>query len=716
MKLFVFPTNRVLNNFYINCKDSILPNATTIRSFFEEAIIVDGKSKISKNLRKIILWDIISGFEVERIGFDRTFLRFLENSSFLFNFFDEIESANIDIKNIDISDTYGDYEDHLRILNNIYDSYKKRLDELHLYDNATNYRLNAAYIKHYKNIEIHIDGLLSNKDFNLIKEIANFSNIDIVFECSKYNKTIFERLLNQKLKIDTKYTININTNTIKNQISLDIKKPNILLYRFSLRLNQVLLVIAKINEWLKNGYESIAIILPSDDFKKYLKLFDKARNLNYAMGLEDSETISKIRNVELKIDTSKSKFRNIIDHIGTIKENLKDEFYELARFESLFEKLDYDDILEFIAKNIKNVDDIYGGKVKVIGILETRGITFDKIIIVDFNDEFLPKINDSDIFINSSIRKKVNLPTINDKENLQRHYYTNLINNANEVCIAFHSSKIPSNLFDDFGLDINNAIDGESLWSFFPKNTQKEYIEDEIIANFENKNLSATKIKIFLDCKRKFYFYSIAKLTPNKTDDEETNAFIGNTIHSILKDLGDDFKIESFKNALKQKEMSLLNRIDVESLIHKIKPFIESNHKILRGNRRILHREFEYECEIFGFKFSGRIDRIDKDENNIYIIDYKIKNDFDEKKEKYLQLLIYKKAISKIYKDCNIEAIYYDVLNDKLYYMDSAKEEAEEKILQEAIKSLNTNNINFEKTNDTSVCGYCDYKYLCNMY
>ena len=48
--------------------------------------------------------------------------------------------------------------------------------------------------------------------------------------------------------------------------------------------------------------------------------------------------------------------------------------------------------------------------------------------------------------------------------------------------------------------------------------------------------------------------------------------------------------------------------------------------------------------------------------------------------------------------------------------MDSAKEEAEEKILQETIKSLNTNNINFEKTNDTRVCRYCDYKYLCDMY
>ncbi|RDU58600.1 PD-(D/E)XK nuclease family protein [Helicobacter sp. MIT 99-5507] len=714
MRLFIFPTNRALNNFYINYKDSILPDATTIGSFFEEIIIVNGKSKIPKKLRKIILWDIISRFEVEKIGFDKTFLRFLENSSFLFNFFDEIESANIDIKNIDISDTYGDYEDHLRILNNIYNAYKKRLDELNLYDNPTEYRLNTAYIKYYKHIEIYIDGLLSNKDFNLIKEIAKYSNIDLIFECSKYNKTIFEKLFNQRFKIDIKYTISINTNKIKDQISLDTKKPNISIYSFSLRLNQALLVIAKINEWLKNGIENIAVILPSEDFKKYLKLFDKAKNLNYAMGLEDSNTISKIRNLELKIDNSKSKLLNIIENIGTIKENLKDELLELTRFENLFENLDYNDILEFIINNIKNIDDTHGGKVKVIGILETRGIAFDKIIIVDFNDEFLPKINDNDIFINSNIRKRVNLPTINDKENLQRHYYANLINNANEVCIAFDANKIRSNLLDDF--ELYDVIDGESLWSFFPKNLQKEYKEDEIIANFEDKNLSATKIKTFLDCKRKFYFCYIAKLAPDEIDIEDTSAFIGNVVHDILKDLGDDFKIESFKKALKIREMNILNRIDMESLIFKIKPFIESNYEILQKNRQILNREFEFKYDIFGFAFSGRIDRIDKDKNEIHIIDYKIKNNFDIKKERYLQLLIYKKAISEIYKDYYIKAAYYDVLNDKLHYMDSKDEQAEEEILQEVLTLLKIKNINFEKTNNSSICHYCDYKHLCDMY
>ena len=370
-------------------------------------------------------------------------------------------------------------------------------------------------------------------------------------------------------------------------------------------------------------------------------------------------------------------------------------------------------MLEFVIKNIKNIDDKYGGKVKVIGILETRGIAFDKIVIVDFNDEFLPKISDNDIFINSIIRKRVNLPTIKDKENLQRHYYTNLINNANEVCIAFDTNKIKSNLLEDFKK--GDVIDGESLWSFFPKNLQKEYKEDEIIADFKDKNLSATGIKTFLECKRKFYFSSIAKLAPDEINKEDSGSFIGEVVHNILQDLS-DFHIESFKKALNQIKMNAINRLDMEALLLKIKPFIESNNEILQGSREIIEREYSFRCNISGFEFSGRIDRIDRDKNNIYIIDYKIKNNFDIKKETFLQLLIYKKAISEVFKDYKINALFYDAPNNKLYPMNKEEEKIEEEKLQIALETLQSNNINFEKTNSSSACHYCDYKHLCDMY
>ncbi len=716
MNLFVFPTNRALNNFYINYKSNILPDATTIKNLLQEAIIVDKKTKIPKYIRKIILWDIIDKFEVEKIGFDSTFLRFLENSSFLFNFFDEIESALINIKDIDISDTYGDYEDHLRIINKIYDTYKQRLEELKLYDNPTSYRLNNAYLKYYSNINIYIDGLISNKDFNIIKSISNITNVNIIFECSKYNEFIFNKLFGKNFKTYNQYTININTNKIIDTIKINIKKPKISLYSFSMRINQALLVIAKINEWLKKGYENIIVVLPSEDFKKYLKLFDKAKNLNYAMGLENTNVISKIEYLKenLVIDSKKSKLQNILDNINNIDKNIKDELLELLKFENIFEKLEYKDILDFVVKNIKNIDDTSGGKVKVVGILETRGIEFDKVIIVDFNDDFIPKINNDDLFLNSNIRRKINLPTISDKENLQRHYYINLINNANEVCIGFSSNIIHSSLIDDLGLNASNAIDGENLWSFFPKNNEKEYVEDVIYGDYKEKILSVTKIKDFINCKRKFYFSNIEKLATNENVND--NAFIGNMVHNILKDLNNNFCIESFKNEIKKREINLLDRLDLESLLYKLEPFINENHNMIQNGREILHKEFNFKYEIFGFDFIGRIDRIDKYKDKLYIIDYKVKNNFNINNEGYLQLLVYKKAISNIYKNYNIEAMYYDILSNKQYCMDSIQEKEQEVLLKTTIESLKTKDIEFEKTNNNSICHYCDYKYLCNMY
>jgi len=37
------------------------------------------------------------------------------------------------------------------------------------------------------------------------------------------------------------------------------------------------------------------------------------------------------------------------------------------------------------------VDDVSGGKITVLGILETRAVDFDGIIVIDFNDQKIPK-------------------------------------------------------------------------------------------------------------------------------------------------------------------------------------------------------------------------------------------------------------------------------------------------------------------------------------
>ncbi|RDU64007.1 PD-(D/E)XK nuclease family protein [Helicobacter sp. MIT 14-3879] len=725
MNLFVFSSNRALAELYNNNNFEFLPEAKSIKEFFDDIIIIPNKTKIPKYLRSILLWNATYNIEIENLGFDRAFLRFLENSTFLLNFFDELESSMVNIDDIDISDTYGDYSDHLRILNKIYKVYLKKIEELNLYDIGYKFNINEKYLKYYKNIFINIDGVLSSKDFHILKEASKYTNINISFSYSKYNAFMFDRILPNKLEENTKYTLNINKFEILDSKKLTHTNPKINVYGFEMRINQALLVIAKINEWLKNGYESIAVIVPDEEFSKYLQIFDIKRNLNYAMGIKNIALIKKIKKIrevinikESKIltntqhsniesnsiilDATKSKLRNVLSLI-----NLDNEL-ELLAIEGIFENLSYDDIFEFLLSNIDNIDDNNGGKVKVIGVLESRGVSFERVIIVDFNEDLIPKLNNNDMFLNTNIRKHTKIPTLKDKENLQRHYYYTLIQNAKNVEIAFCKNKLPSSLLNELKFE---SKDGDAIWRFFPKEINKTYKEEIFIAKNTRFNLSASSLKIFMECKLKFYFKYICNINNNEEKEENDSSIL----HNIFKNLGENFDVSKLPNLIKEftKKYKTSKRLDIEIIKNNLQEFIKEQTQAIKNGTKIIAQEVKKEFSMGNFNFLCYIDRIDKINDQIYIIDYKLKKDFNIKNETYLQLLIYKKALQNEYD--NITCLYYDLYKNKKYIMDSNDELECEKALQESLNELN-GEIEFNKCEDKNICKYCDYKYICNRY
>ena len=50
------------------------------------------------------------------------------------------------------------------------------------------------------------------------------------------------------------------------------------------------------------------------------------------------------------------------------------------------------------------MDDVRGGKVTVMGVLETRGVRFEAVVIVDFNEGVVPATSSKDQFLNSQVR------------------------------------------------------------------------------------------------------------------------------------------------------------------------------------------------------------------------------------------------------------------------------------------------------------------------
>ena len=54
----------------------------------------------------------------------------------------------------------------------------------------------------------------------------------------------------------------------------------------------------------------------------------------------------------------------------------------------------------FLQKLVKlTLDDVNSGKITVLGLLETRAVEFEVVIICDFNESFIPKISVKDKFL-----------------------------------------------------------------------------------------------------------------------------------------------------------------------------------------------------------------------------------------------------------------------------------------------------------------------------
>lgn len=728
MNLFVFSSHRALLNFCQSQNTPFLPPVKSIGDFFGEVAICEG-AKLLKNLRPLFLWKVIQDFnaknadlanaDLSNLGFDKSFLRFLEGSNFIFKFFDELDSANVKISDIDINDTYGDYSDHLRILEGIYEAYNVLLKSRGFYDKNAPYRVNEAYLRAYENIFIYIDGILSTKEMRILRECAGFTNITLFFTATKYNSNLLQKMLKNPLEWGYKYSFSVNSGEITRLERLAFQTQSINLYSFDSRISQALLVVAKVNEWLsENGAENdnFAVILPDENFASYLQLFDEVRNLNYAMGFKDNILLKKMRELRQKCVDENWSARELLDYI-LAHFRLENEL-EIRAMWDILESLSVEEIIEFLLQSVANLNDNSGGKVGVFGILESRAMSFSGAIIVDFNDDFIPHLSDNDMFLNTRIRNSLNLPTLRDKEDLQRHYYFMLINSTKRVEIAYCRQSLISTLANDLRALPSvrfSEIDGDKKWRFFPKERKKEYISDEIIAQNSLTRLSASAIKTFLECRRKYYF---AYLCEKLRDSEGKEEFLGTKIHNILREMGSDFDEAKIAPLVAQNASD--KKLDLEITLMQLGAFFRAQKLALQNGTEILAVEMLKKFKISDFDFVCKIDRIDRVKmaggaDKIRIIDYKLKKDFSVKNEGFLQLAIYKRAIMGEFSGSEIECVYVDLLNNKEFIMDLSAEAEANEILDATLEVLK-GEINFAQCGDRKVCQYCEYKYLCNRY
>lgn len=768
----IFATSRCVREFYSNFydQDMILPKAIGIAEFESKAIMVPNKSLADEDTRVLLMQEASEFQNFSELKIDREFLSFIKNSSYLFRFFEELALEDVLIEDLELADTYAQFEEHLSILKELLVNYKKILTQKDLYDKITLpqvYEINEEFLKSNEGFIFHLEGFLNKFELGLFLKVAQICEFQISLHVTKYNKKNIEifKELGFALHVNNSYVINLSSNQIEEVKKIEEKNIDCDVKSFSSRSLQSSFVAEKIAQFVKSGIdpENIVVIVPDESFVPTLQVYDSYKNLNFAMGesfrhdmlykklaaidkyLRVQEEEHKFRLNRLKIDTTiienfqkawrkKLEYKEILEFLTLFcDEEKKVDIYEdeLFKFKNLLKNLGKIELQKAVKLFLNRLssrskDDVMGGKITVMGLLESRGMSYDGVIILDFSDEFVPKRSQKDMFLSSSIRAHAKLPDKTDRENLQRYFYYSLINNAKEVAISFtkNDQSMGSRFLDELGLHVKIGCDEKSYFApmFSTNNLPPRYDPEILDGSFVIKNLSASKLKTLLTCKRQFYYrYILKSKEANVPDKSITEADIGNLLHEALHHVlqglsvvDENILMIELRRYLMGENRGLIWNYHLDIWLDYLREFAALEAKRYEEGYRVHSLEKPYSREYKGFTLEGNIDRVDIKDNMFSVIDYKSGK-------------IPKSTIRTLDKETNFQLEFYYLLTkeekevDGLYYYDLKKAELvrenlfEEKLekLDEILKELEKPIVEFAKCDSTVPCQYCPYIKLC---
>ncbi len=306
---------------------------------------------------------------------------------------------------------------------------------------------------------------------------------------------------------------------------------------------------------------------------------------------------------------------------------------------------------------------------QVMGVLETRNLDFDHVLLLSCNEGNMPKgVNDSS-FIPHSIRQAYELTTVENKVSIYAYYFHRLLQRAKDVTILWNNatedgqrgemSRFMLQLLVESGQHITQHTlqSGKTIARYTPAAIEKTpHVLDLLNKQFIGPGalLSPSAINRYMRCQLQFYYRYLADIKePDNPDDELEldNRIFGNIFHQAADTLYHQLPNHVTREALDQLLKSKI-AIDkaVDDAFHQELP-----HAVIGGlhliNREVIIRYLRQlieidkalapftilglECDVkrelspltshpSPLKIGGRIDRLDQmSDGRIRVVDYK---------------------------------------------------------------------------------------------
>ncbi|MCD8281980.1 MAG: PD-(D/E)XK nuclease family protein [Prevotella sp.] len=186
---------------------------------------------------------------------------------------------------------------------------------------------------------------------------------------------------------------------------------------------------------------------------------------------------------------------------------------------------------------------------QITGVLETRNLDFDRLLILSCNEGNMPKGVNSPSVIPYSVRKAHSLTTPDDKTAVYAYYFFRLIQRASDITIAYNSSTEDGRTgqMSRFMLQLMAETDPAKIHITHKTLTARqtparsqavaEIVKNDAVMRILNRinYLSPSAINKYMHCPLQFYFLYVAGIKEPDGDDMSDVRIFGNVFHTAAE-------------------------------------------------------------------------------------------------------------------------------------------------------------------------------------
>lgn len=297
---------------------------------------------------------------------------------------------------------------------------------------------------------------------------------------------------------------------------------------------------------------------------------------------------------------------------------------------------------------------------QVLGLLETRSLRFDRVTILDANDDVIPGRGGADALLPQKVRSALGMDTPQVREEIVEYYLTALIKGAKEVRFLAvtgggkERSRIVERLVWEHqraarSMEHGVASDAVRYRIALDQRRPGPVAKSRAVVDaIRRRPFSATSLDAYLACPLKFYHGHVLRLREREEAGEELDrSQLGQLVHRVLQLFFQEWKgrpmepsrldaaamerlaATAFEERFGRGE-SVARELVMEQVARRLVEYVKDYQvpAAEASSIEILELERNEEARLAGARFQVRIDRLEKravpgDEPVLHIIDYK---------------------------------------------------------------------------------------------